>query len=542
MSTDRRATGLRVVMLVASLGVLGTLAGARIVRSQEGPAAPPRAREAQRAITEIEADLKRLAMLEQEWWERAEAAEAAAAARLQEVAALEARLAEAGPGSEAAGDVFDRSKELTGDAVAEVRVALARAARPSEIPRCQRQAAQRPIAFSTSGRPPTVAATGGEAARLAELEELREEKTRELEALELGLRDESIDRRGAYAGRLWRLRLATLEALPAERHGRLSSLTRERWEEILFDFDVARLVLQMQWFRLRLLVASLPHLVRDFFAVAALSGVLLRLALVVLLWRWAQHRRPRALVRLRQRAAGLGRARVAAALVEAAAPWGIFLLGLVGLRWALGTDLRDLPLLGPLIFLVATIYGAYRLAADLLVAALASGAEHTAFEMTAERRTRVDHSVRRVLGVAVAMFLLPVFYVYSLEGGVLYEALRAVGLTAVLGALVAELAPWRQELAEAALRGADNQPLRQPEPQVVGVHEAGDPRQLFRGALAGQGLRARRALRECLRDRRHRAGAGGLPQRRNRATGGAEPEHLKRSGRELDRRQALAGH
>ncbi|MCP3960193.1 MAG: hypothetical protein GY719_20300 [bacterium] len=446
------------VLILAA--ALWTAAGPGVARARQGapparegaPTAPARATPAQKQIAEDEAALEQLAALEQELREAAAADEEIASGRLEEVAALEEQLAEAEPGSEEAGNVFDRAKELVVGAVADLRAAIGRAEAPSAVPDFGRRLAEGLAAFATTDRPATGGAvSSAELARLEELYELREEKTRKLEELEARLQEESRERHGAYASRLWQLGLDSLEQLPDERRDRLSSLTRERWDEILYDFDVARLVAEVQWFRLRKMIADLPSLLRDFFAAVTVGGALFRVMLVVLLWRWAQRRRPGVLERLRRRAADHPRARVAAELVAAAAPWGIFLLGLAALHWALGPKLSDLPIIGPLIFVLAAIYGAFRLADDLVVGVLLAGAEHTAFEVTPERRRRLGRSVRRVLIVAVVMFLLPAFYFYRLEGGVLYDALREIARWVVLAATLVELATWRRELADACL-------------------------------------------------------------------------------------------
>ncbi len=445
-STPRPTAGTKAI-LAASLSALWAVTAAGWASAQEAPATAPRASPAQRQLAAAEAALERLAALEQEWQERAGADDAVVAVRLEEVTAMEARLAEAEAGSDATSAVFDRSKELTRDAVADLRAVLHHAEGPSEVPEPRRRGAARLNAFASSDRP----ANGAEAERLEELESQLKAKTLQLLAREIELRQESIDRHGTYSGRLWRLRLAALEVLPAARADLLSSLSRERWAEIRFDFDVVRLVLELQWFRLCLLIYSLPYKVRDVFAAATAGGALFRIILVVLLWRWVQGRRPRILERLRQRAGGLGRARVVAELIEAAAPWGIFLLALLALHWALGPELLKLPFLGAVVFVLGAIYGAYRLAADLGVAVLVAGAEHTAFEITEERQARIDRSLRRVLRVALVIFLLPVAYRYRLEGGVLHEALREIGLWVVLAAALVALAVWREELADACL-------------------------------------------------------------------------------------------
>ena len=83
-----------------------------------------------------------------------------------------------------------------------------------------------------------------------------------------------------------------------------------------------------------------------------------------------------------------------------------------------------------------------------------------------------------------------------------------------------------QDLAEAR--------RRQPQPQLGGGDEPGDPGELLRGAPAGQGLRARRTLREGLRDRRHRARSRGLPRGGHRAAGGAASRSLNENNQETN--------
>lgn len=416
-----------------------------------GPTATAPTDSIQRQIAEAEAALAELESLAQRWEARAAAETESVAERLSDVVRLEAELRDARRGSEAAGALFERSKELLRPAFDNLEAAIRRAIAPSGVPRHPTRRAGRGTLFSTSEHPlPSADATAIEAQRLTELQERVGVGTVELAALEKKLRQESIARHGAYAARPWRLRLAALEALPKARRARLSSLSRERWDEIAFESKAVRLMFGLQNLRLRQLPADLPRLARDVFTAVAAGAVLARVALVALLWLWAHRNRARAFAALRQRLAGSGRVRVALELTAAAAPWATFVLGLVALRWAAGAEQRDLPWL-PTLFFLAVLYGGYRLAGDLLSAILAAPTGQAAFELSPESRVRLGRSARRVLRVAVPALLVPAVYAYRLQGGVLYESLSGIAVWAIVIAALVEIGSWRRELADACL-------------------------------------------------------------------------------------------
>jgi hypothetical protein len=416
-----------------------------------GPAATASVGSIESEIAEVETALAELESLARDWESRTTTQAEALAEQLSEVARLEGELRGARRGSETVGQLFDRSKELLSPAFDELEAAIQSASAPSQVPRYPTLSDSRRELFSTAEDPsPAANAMATDARHLTELRSRLGAETAKLVALEKRLRQESITRYGAYTTRLWRLRLAALEALPGTRRARLSSLTRERWNEIAFDFRALRLLIGYRVLQLRQFVADLPRLARDLFTAIAAGAVLARVALVALVWLQIYRRRAGALELLRQKAADAGRWRVVLELAKAAAPWATFLLGLVALRWAVGPEGRDLPLLAPLFFLAA-LYGGYRLGVDLLVAVLDSPSGSAAFELSPESRVRLERSVRRILRIAVPVLLVPVIYRYRLEGGVLYEALRQAAIWIILIAVVVELGRWRPELTTSYL-------------------------------------------------------------------------------------------
>ncbi len=428
------------------LAVLAPVSG----QGQEPPQEPrrePSPSAVQREIAEAEAALAEIAELERQWSERGQQEQDAVAVRLEEVVTLDAELRDAEPGSEAAAAIFDRSLVLLQGAVDDLSHAIRSVAAPSEVPRDalpSRRTTRRGSALPAA-RPATNAAAG----RLEELERQRQEAARELVRLEHQLRLESVERYAELGGRIWLLRQAALDALPEARHQRIFSLSPEGVAESRRELEVYEAALQVQRVRLRDLAGNTARKLLDFFTAAAIGGVLLRLAVVVLLWRWAQGRRTRVLEGLKERFEG-GSARSVLEVVEALSPWGVFLLAVAGLHWAFGPEGRAAPLVMPLILLVA-IYGGYRLGIDLLSALLVAGARYTAFEITPERRARLGRSVRLVLLMTTLVVAVLATWSLRLGHGVIYAGLAQAGTWLMALTSVLVLIPWRVELADACL-------------------------------------------------------------------------------------------
>lgn len=440
-----------VLMGLTVLAVLGD--GASVAQRQTGPSASG-ASEVRRAIEKAEQVLAELDAIEQRWQQQEGAAEERLEQLLEILVALEASLADAADRSEDVERIFDRLKPMTLTALQTLDRLVDHIRRPSEIPVPGLLAAGDET--GALGPPRSGAASVRQSEEIARLIDLREQeahRVRELSALEIQLRLDSIDRHLEVTKRIWLLRLDALQRLPRARRAEVLSWHGEGLEEIEIEIDAAETVVELQWIRTKAFFISFGRHAKGIASAFRVGNLTLQILLVVLLWRLLQSNRDRYLQRLRRRLQGikdprqLQRAKSGVDFIESIAPWGIFLLAIGALRWVLGEELIWTTGL-TLAFIIATVYAVYRLVSDTAMGLLYNVMDRAGMRMSEELRGRFNRHVRWVLRLGALVAVVVIFLEARLGQGVLYIHTRNLGTVVVLLGFVLVAGSLREAIAE----------------------------------------------------------------------------------------------
>ncbi len=349
--------------------------------------------------------------------------EAALAALEEERAQLDALLGELAervrtvtPGTEAA-DGFDREVAAAGDQLrSRIDDALRALHAPSELP------AAAPADMAT-----------GEAA----------------------LRWRRVAVFGSALQRMAQLRQESAARISAERRSDLLGITREGMRQLSREATNVKLMVRFHVARRRHSIDEVPQLARDAFTVGSalyrllLTGAVLAVALWVRRrWRgWLDTARTTAF-RFLDRITWKRRVQRLLTAIEVVAPWALFLLAIAGLRWSLGPASATTELAVGLTLL--TVFGAYRLAIDILAAGLLGVAVHYGLGVSDTRRKMLLHSVRSVLRVGTVLFLI-LLLSRTMGQGYLSSLVVKFAWVIVLAAVLAELFRWRGVMVETFL-------------------------------------------------------------------------------------------
>jgi hypothetical protein len=427
-------------------------------------------------IARLEASLAELEELEARVAARDRAEEAEAEGLLEEVEALASRLTSAEEGSAAVEAIYDQVIPLVEQALDLVTASLERASGPSRLPAYLDRLDLIDSEASPFGQHPGALQTEG-SQRVAELEDEVRRKIEDLKSLEVEMRLADVRRDVTVASGLYQLRIAALAGLPLERRLSVKALDEEGAEALRLELRVMRLIWRLQVFSLKGQIATFLVKVRGLLTAVVAGWLLVRLLLVALLWRWVRRNRGALLTRLERRARAveeLQRRSWALRMVDllaSFAPWGTFLLGLLGLQWAFGPPVARIPFLRPTLGLIA-VYGLYRLLVDLVSGAVSGAAESTGLELSDEQQDRLRHGSKWVMrAFATVVFLLWLIQM-RLGQGIVYSKVRTVGVALVGTVLLLVVLRWHRQVAEMylALRahGWIADALRQSEGRLVG--------------------------------------------------------------------------
>ncbi|MGD8441773.1 MAG: hypothetical protein PVG53_14675, partial [Holophagae bacterium] len=230
----------------------------------------------------------------------------------------------------------------------------------------------------------------------------------------------------------------------------------EGWRQLTWELDL--LTLKARLYKAHRLhdVALLPARMADLVTVGGLAWHAVLAVLVIVAAGWLKRRGPDGLERVRQAAfhsfKSLGWKRRVHRLtnaIEVLLPWGCFVLGVVGLRWALGPLAREVEV--DIALRLALLYGAYRLAIDAVTALLVAIARHYDVRVAEERRTRLERSVRTVLRIAVLLALVRLVSSRWLGYGALFTLIDRFAWLIILIAVIVELFRWRTTMVDTFL-------------------------------------------------------------------------------------------
>ncbi len=238
----------------------------------------------------------------------------------------------------------------------------------------------------------------------------------------------------------------------------------ETWRRLSGELD--HLALRARLYRAHRLhdVEHLPTRFRSLGTLGELASHALLAILVIAVASWFKRRGPDGLERIRQaafrsfrRIASKRRIHRITSAVEVLLPWGSFVLGIVGLRWALGPLAREVEL--DIVLGLALVYGVYRMAVDGATGLLMSIAQHYRMRVRDEQRLRLERSVRAVLRITALLLVIGLVSSRWLGRGVLAVMVDRFAWLFVLLAVIVELFRWRTTMVDTFLELSPDSPL-----------------------------------------------------------------------------------
>jgi hypothetical protein len=345
---------------------------------------------------------------------------------------LRAAVAEAGPSTDRASQLYDEIVAELGTARARLRSALEELRSPSEVP-------------AADAMPASV----GDPARW------RAARDHCLQ-LEAEARWHETDRLGHLVRALDQLRQRCLDKLSTERRTRVLGLTRDGVAQLVGEVDQLAVSLDLYRETRRRQAAESARLVRDLPTVVAVlvaafktAFILVPLLLIRLRWRPAIARLRDAANRTVRSPRWLARIETALSLAESLMPWLLFLLAVAGVRWAIGSA-ADQPEVA-VVLAVAALYGVYRIAVEvlqLLVIGLAGG---LGARLETAHCDAVGRNIRWVLRVVLLVVVVRMVVDRTSGRGYLFATVSELSWLLVIATLLAVVVSWRQVMADAYL-------------------------------------------------------------------------------------------
>ena len=275
-------------------------------------------------------------------------------------------------------------------------------------------------------------------------------------SLETVLRWDAVKYRGRHVELLNGLRISSLNTLTPLKRRLVLGISREGIKQL--DREVNHALLMARLYREKRLkqIRDAGALSRDLFVIGSLTYALVRLALVIsaiLLvrsrWREWSDRLRRRLFRSARTVSQKRRNNALLDTLRSIAPWFLYLVAVVAIRWALKTFVT-LPEFD-VVYQVAVIYGLYRLAIELLVALVVRIGRHYKLRMAAARQEKLLSTVRWVMRVVTPIVLLLLVSGRVLGRGYLYHLVTMFTWLVAGAALIAIVFSWRHITAEAFL-------------------------------------------------------------------------------------------
>ena len=275
-------------------------------------------------------------------------------------------------------------------------------------------------------------------------------------SLESALKWEAVENHGRHVEILNGLRISSLKTLTPLKHQRVLGISRDGIGQL--DREVGHALLMARLYRETRLkqIQEARVLTRDLFVIGSLTYAIFRLALVIASvlmvrsrWRdWidrlrrAMFRRARSVARKRRNDAWLD-------LLRSVAPWILYLVAVVAVRWALNPAVA-IPEFD-VIYQIAMIYGIYRLAIEALVALVIRIGRHYRLRIAASRQAKLLTTVRWVMRIATPIAALLVVSSRVLGRGYLYHLVAMFSWLIAGMTLIAIIVSWRHVAAEAFL-------------------------------------------------------------------------------------------
>jgi hypothetical protein len=223
--------------------------------------------------------------------------------------------------------------------------------------------------------------------------------------LEGQVRWANVEAQGRLVHRLNEIRIECLASLSPGRRSEVLGVSRDGFGQLLREVEhvtlSARLYSRTRAHQLR----QAKSLAGDLFVIGSLSYAALRLGLVIVValwvrarWRTWANRVRRSLFRNARGISAKRRTDTALAMIEAILPWTLFLVVVVAIRWSLRPAISAPEL--DVLYQLAMVYGAYRLAIDLFVSITERIAHRYGLRLAADRREKLLKTVRWVMRIA----------------------------------------------------------------------------------------------------------------------------------------------
>jgi hypothetical protein len=365
----------------------------------------------------------------------------------ERIAELRFDLRRAGPESAGAQQLFTTAVSELASARSRLAGALDEWRSPSSVPVVPRPDS---AAFNLPVLQPEVD-------QLEQLWQRVEEMTERCRAQEQELRWHQVTQAGAAAHQLDRLRIESLAKLSSEERDRVLGITREGITQLLGEIE--DLVLAARFHRQTRLQSlnQAERLADDLFVIGAVVWTLLRVVMVLAVvvyvrsrWQSMVNQLRRSLFRRLQRLAWKRYVDTTLSILEVLMPWGIMVVTVVALRWALGTAAAWPEL--DLACSLAMIYALYRLTVDAGVALGTAISRRYRLRLAAERRVKLATSVRTVLRAVAVIAVLLLLSERFVGRGYLYHMVVQISWLVVTLSLLAILLGWRRIIADTFLR------------------------------------------------------------------------------------------
>jgi hypothetical protein len=261
---------------------------------------------------------------------------------------------------------------------------------------------------------------------------------------------------GDLVRRLNELRIENLGLLSPANRARILGLSRDGVAQLLREIDHAALSADLYRQTRLKQVRDARALTRDLFVIGSLSYSVVRLALVIAAilavrkrWRRWLDRLRRTLFRSARSVSWKRRTEGLLGLVETAAPWGLFLIAVAAIRWALRPAITAPESI--VVYQVVLIYGFYRLAIDLTVGLFVRIGRHYRLQIADDREAKILTTVRWVMRIATPIAVLLLVASRVLGRGYLFHLVVGFSWLIALAALLGIVISWRHVAAEAFL-------------------------------------------------------------------------------------------
>jgi len=275
-------------------------------------------------------------------------------------------------------------------------------------------------------------------------------------SLERELRWNAVEQHGDHVAGLNDLRIRCLMILTPQKHARVLGISRDGIGQLTREVDHALLSIRLYRETRLKQIHDARALSRDLFVIGSLTYALARLAMVIAAllmmrsrWQGWIDRFRRAMFRRARTVAVKRRNDALLDLLRSMAPWILYLVAVMAIRWAL-EPVVTLPEF-EVVYQVALIYGFYRLAIEVVVALVIKIGRHYRLRIAAGRQEKLLTTVRWVMRIATPIAVLLLLSSRVLGRGYLYHLVAIFSWLIAGMTLIAIIVGWRHVTAEAFL-------------------------------------------------------------------------------------------